>query len=61
LVHEAGGQLTTLDGSAPQYNCEIPRHEVLAAANAMLQPQLLARLRAVAHERAPGRAAGLKP
>ena len=52
LVHEAGGQLTTLDGSAPQYNCEIPRHEVLAAANAVLQPQLLATLRAVAHERA---------
>jgi hypothetical protein len=38
LVHEAGGQLTTLDGSAPQYYCEIPRHEVLAEANAGLKP-----------------------
>ena len=34
LVHEAGGRLTGLDGAAPRYNREIPRHGVLAAANA---------------------------
>ena len=56
LVHEAGGRLTDLDGKVPVYNREIPRHGVLAAANAKLQAELLARLREVALERA---AAGL--
>lgn len=52
LVHEAGGRLTDLDGSAPAYNRETTRHGVLAAANAKLQPQLLATLQDVAEERA---------
>ena len=56
LVHEAGGRLTDLHGTPPVYNRESPRHGVLAAANATLQPELLARLRDVALERA---AAGL--
>ena len=52
LVHEAGGQLTELDGSVPIYNRAIPRHGVLAAANALLQPHLLATLKSVARDRA---------
>lgn len=56
LVHEAGGRLTDLDGRVPAYNRSHPRHGVLAAANAKLQPELLARLKEVALERA---AAGL--
>ncbi|HWT31657.1 MAG TPA: 3'(2'),5'-bisphosphate nucleotidase CysQ [Propylenella sp.] len=52
LVHEAGGRLTELDGSAPLYNRAIPRHGVLAAANALLQPHLLATLIDVARDRA---------
>jgi myo-inositol-1(or 4)-monophosphatase len=52
LVHEAGGRLTDLDGAAPLYNRETTRHGVLAASNVGLLPQLLARLREVAHERA---------
>jgi myo-inositol-1(or 4)-monophosphatase len=42
LVHEAGGRLTGLDGAALRYNQEIPRHDVLAAANTRLLPMLLA-------------------
>jgi myo-inositol-1(or 4)-monophosphatase len=42
LVHEAGGRLTELDGTVPRYNQEIPRHGVLAAANTILLPALLA-------------------
>lgn len=56
LVHEAGGRLTDLQGGVPAYNRDHPRHGVLAAANAELHPELLARLRDVALERA---AAGL--
>lgn len=44
LVHEAGGRLTGLDGAALRYNQEVPRHGALAAANARLQPILLARV-----------------
>jgi myo-inositol-1(or 4)-monophosphatase len=51
LVHEAGGRLTDLDGAAPLYNRDTTRHGVLAAGNAALLPQLLARLREVARER----------
>jgi myo-inositol-1(or 4)-monophosphatase len=51
-VHEAGGRLTNLDGTAPIYNRETTRHGVLAAANAKLQPKLLAILQDVAEERA---------
>jgi myo-inositol-1(or 4)-monophosphatase len=58
LVHEAGGRLTDLEGEAPRYNREIPRHGVLAAANARLHPALLAMLADVARERvAAGRPA----
>jgi myo-inositol-1(or 4)-monophosphatase len=56
LVHEAGGRLTDLDGRVAVYNRAHTRHGVLAAANAKLQPELLARLKEVALERA---AAGL--
>ena len=42
LVHEAGGRLTGPDGTVPIYNRELPRHDVLAAANPDLQPVLLA-------------------
>lgn len=42
LVHEAGGLLTELDGSAPRYNQETSRHGALAAAGNALQPMLLA-------------------
>ena len=56
LVHEAGGVLTDLEGEVPRYNREIPRHGVLAAANARLHPALLAMLADVARERV---AAGL--
>lgn len=52
LVHEAGGLLTGLDGAAPSYNRETPHHGVLAAANAELQPLLIATLENVAAERA---------
>lgn len=52
LVHEAGGRLTDLNGNVPVYNRDSPRHGVLAAANAKLQPELLARLQDVALERA---------
>jgi myo-inositol-1(or 4)-monophosphatase len=41
LVHEAGGRLADLDGRAPRYNQENPRHGALAAANAELFPALL--------------------
>jgi myo-inositol-1(or 4)-monophosphatase len=51
LVHEAGGGLSGLDGAAPVYNRETTRHGVLAAGNAALLPQLLARLRETARER----------
>jgi myo-inositol-1(or 4)-monophosphatase len=56
LVHEAGGRLTDLEGEVPRYNREIPRHGVLAAANARLHPAFLAMLADVARERV---AAGL--
>ena len=52
LVHEAGGRLTNLDGTAPTYNRQVLRHGVLAAANQALHPQLLATLEEVALERA---------
>jgi myo-inositol-1(or 4)-monophosphatase len=52
LVHEAGGRLTNLDGTVPSYNRETLRHGVLAAANAMLHPQLIEALEAAALERA---------
>ncbi len=51
LVHEAGGRLTDLDGTAPIYNRESSIHGVLAAANAELHPALLAALRRIAEER----------
>jgi myo-inositol-1(or 4)-monophosphatase len=54
LVHEAGGLLTSLDGAAPSYNREMPHHGVLAAANADLQPLLVATLEQAAAERALG-------
>lgn len=52
LVHEAGGRLTGLDGEVPFYNRENSRHGTLAAANRILQPELVAALARVAAERA---------
>ncbi len=57
LVHEAGGRLTDLDGRIPRYNREIPRHEVLAAANAVLHPALLGIVRTAGQEVARSRPA----
>jgi myo-inositol-1(or 4)-monophosphatase len=62
LVHEAGGQLTDLDGAAPRYNQEIPRHGALAAASSGLQPILLEKVaeadREVARRREPATSRG---
>jgi myo-inositol-1(or 4)-monophosphatase len=55
LVHEAGGLLTELDGSAPRYNQETSRHGVLAAAGKALQPMLLASAAEAEREVARGR------
>jgi myo-inositol-1(or 4)-monophosphatase len=55
LVHEAGGRLAELDGSAPRYNQEIPCHGALAAANDNLLPAILAAAREAAHEVARGK------
>jgi len=55
LVHEAGGRLTGPDGAAPVYNRELPRHDVLAAANPDLQPALLAAVREAARDVARSR------
>lgn len=57
LVHEAGGSLTGLDGAAPLYNREVPRHDVLAAANASLQPSLLSAVAETARRLTPARSA----
>jgi myo-inositol-1(or 4)-monophosphatase len=50
LVHEAGGRLVGLDGSAPRYNRETPRHGVVAASNGALLPELCAAVEAAARE-----------
>lgn len=55
LVHEAGGRLTGVDGAAPSYNGDIPRHGTLAASNPKLQPMLLAAVRSAEDEVARGR------
>jgi myo-inositol-1(or 4)-monophosphatase len=55
LVHEAGGRLTGPDGRVPTYNREVPRHDVLAAANPELQPALLAAVNEAARDVARGR------
>jgi myo-inositol-1(or 4)-monophosphatase len=57
LVHEAGGALTGLDGTAPSYNGEVPRHGVLAASNRTLQPALLTAVAAAEREVSGGRPA----
>ena len=57
LVHEAGGRLTDLEGGIPRYNREVPRHDALAAANAVLHPALLAIVRAAEQEVARSRPA----
>jgi myo-inositol-1(or 4)-monophosphatase len=44
LVHEAGGRLTDLQERAPQYNRAALKHGVLAAGNAVAQPQLVKEL-----------------
>ena len=54
LVHEAGGRLAELDGAAPRYNQETPRHGALAAANEKLLPHILATMREAAREVARG-------
>jgi myo-inositol-1(or 4)-monophosphatase len=41
LVHEAGGRITELDGTAPRYNRDIPRHGALVAANRKLWAAIL--------------------
>ncbi len=55
LVHEAGGRLAELNGEAPKYNQEIPRHGALAAANVKLLPAVLATMEEAAREVARGR------
>lgn len=45
LVHEAGGQLTTLAGETLTYNRPEPRHRALLAAGTARHPGLLALLR----------------
>lgn len=55
LVHEAGGRIAELDGTAPRYNREIPRHGALAAANGKLLPAVLAMMEEAAREVARGR------
>lgn len=50
LVHEAGGRLTELDGTAPGYNRENLRHGALVAANLRLQPAGLATARSAERE-----------
>lgn len=55
LVHEAGGRVTELDGTAPRYNQEIPRHGALAAANEKLLPAMLTMVGEAAREVAQGR------
>jgi myo-inositol-1(or 4)-monophosphatase len=54
-VHEAGGRLTDLEGAAPRYNGETPRHAVLAASGSELQPALLDLVRRAEREVARGR------
>jgi myo-inositol-1(or 4)-monophosphatase len=55
LVHEAGGLLTELDGSAPRYNQETSRHGALAAAGKALQSMLVASVAEAEREVARGR------
>jgi myo-inositol-1(or 4)-monophosphatase len=55
LVHEAGGRVTELDGTAPRYNQEIPRHGSLAAASQTLLPVVLATMGEAVREVARGR------
>ena len=55
LVHEAGGRLADLDGEAPRYNRESPRHDALAATNEALMPGLLAMMKEAAGEVARGK------
>ena len=45
IVRESGGVLSDLDGRAPVYNRERPRHGVLGAAPAQLHDALVSRLR----------------
>lgn len=40
LVHEAGGRLTTADGSEVRYNARVPRHPPLVAASAARHAEL---------------------
>lgn len=54
LVHEAGGRVTELDGTAPRYNQEIPRHGALGAASEKLLPAVLATMGEAAREVARG-------
>lgn len=44
LVHEAGGQLTDLDGQAPLYNRRTLQHGILVAGNRAVHPELVRRL-----------------
>ena len=53
-MHEAGGRVTELDGTAPIYNQEIPRHGALAAANEKLLPAMLTMVGEAAREVARG-------
>ncbi len=55
LVHEAGGRITGLDGTAPRYNQEVPRHGALVAANERLLPALRATMETAAREVSRGR------
>jgi len=57
LVHEAGGRLVGLDGAAPLYNRDVPRHDVLAASNGMLQSRIVAAVSDAAREVQRGRRA----
>lgn len=61
LVHEAGGKLTGLDGSAPRYNRLVTRHGALAAAGEALHPALLAAVHAAARDVSRGGRASPAP
>jgi myo-inositol-1(or 4)-monophosphatase len=55
LVHEAGGRVSELDGTAPRYNKKNPRHGALAAANERLLPAVLTMVGKAAREVARGK------
>jgi myo-inositol-1(or 4)-monophosphatase len=58
LVHEAGGEFIGLDGRAPRYNGEIPRHGVLVAANRSLLDALVGAVQDAEHQVSRGGAGG---